>query len=44
MRKLRRRRSSVVSTGYSMASPIAGRLTSKWQQKVKAWEIISLRR
>lgn len=44
MRKIRRRRSSVVSTGYSMASPIAGRLTSKWQNKIKAWEVMSLRR
>ncbi len=45
MNKLHRRRSSVVyRLGYSMASPIAGRLTTKWQQKVRAWEIVSLRR
>lgn len=44
MSKLRRRRSSVVSTGYSMASPIARRLTSKWLAKVRAWEVLSLRR
>ena len=44
MQKQRRRRSSVVSTGYSMSSPIARRLTSRWQQKVRAWEVMSLRR
>lgn len=44
MQKSRRRRSSVGRSGYSMASPIAGRLTQKWWQKVRAWEVISLRR
>ena len=43
MQKQRRRRSSVGRSGYSMASPIA-RLTQKWQQKVRALEIASLRR
>ena len=43
MHKIRRRRSSVGRSGYSMASPIA-RLTQKWQQKVRAREIASLRR
>ena len=44
MQKQRRRRSSVGRSGYSMSSPIARRLTSRWQQKVKAWEVLSLRR
>lgn len=44
MQKQRRRRSSVGRSGYSMASPIARRLTSKWLAKVRAWEVLSLRR
>jgi len=43
MQKQRGRRSSVGRSGYSMAPPIA-RLTQKWQQKVRAREIASLRR
>lgn len=54
MSKSRRRRSSVVRSGYSMDSQIAGRLTedslfaeqltAKWQQKIVRWELLSLHR